>query len=234
MSDPNHRLCAVADGPSPSSLGPIDADAVLRTVAEGTAGATGDGFFRALVENVAKAMGTYGAWLTEYHAGDRRLRSLACIIGGQWIDNFDCPVDGTPCEGAVYSGRLFQITRGLEEQYPGSDMARELGLASYIGQPLMDADGNVLGCLSAVDRRPMPPDPRLLAVFRIFAARAAAECQRLAAEAKVHEREQKLSRLIDGAMDAILDLDDGREPGGLRVTAANAAAERVFRTSTGG
>src|SRR3954463_3344499 len=86
---------------------PIDPDVVLRTIAEGTAAATGDGFFRALVENVARALGTYGAWVTEYQADAGRLRSLACIIGGQWVDRFDCPIDGTPCEGAVAGRRLF-------------------------------------------------------------------------------------------------------------------------------
>ena len=49
--------------PLPSAARPIDPDAALRMIVEGTAAATGEGFFRALVESLARAMGTYGAWV---------------------------------------------------------------------------------------------------------------------------------------------------------------------------
>lgn len=60
------------------------------------------------------------------------------------------------------------------------------------------------------------------ALFQIFAARAAAELRRLRAERQVIEREERLSRLVDSAMDAIIGLD--RE---LRITRINPAAEKV-------
>src|SRR6185369_4949670 len=84
-------------------------------------------------------------------------------------------------------------------------------------------DGKILGHLAVLDLRPMPPQPRAQALFRIFAARAAAELRRLRAEAQVREREERLARLVDTAMDGIVELDDG-----LRVTRLNPAAERIF------
>jgi PAS domain S-box-containing protein len=60
-------------------------------------------------------------------------------------------------------------------------------------------------------------------VFRIFAARAAAELRRLRAEAQVREREEKLGLLVDSAMDAIVELDHA-----CRVLRMNAAALKVF------
>src|SRR5262249_51712344 len=48
--------------------------------------------------------------------------------------------------------------------------------------------------------------------------------QRLRAEMKVREREEKLGKLLDSAMDAIIELDES-----LRVTMVNSAAEKVFR-----
>jgi PAS domain S-box-containing protein len=74
----------------------------------------------------------------------------------------------------------------------------------------------------------MPAEPRAVALFRIFAARATAELRRLRAEAQVREREEKLSRLVDTAMDGIVELDDG-----LRVTRMNPAAERIFGCAAG-
>jgi PAS domain-containing protein len=70
----------------------------------------------------------------------------------------------------------------------------------------------------------MPEEPRSLALFQIFAARAAAELQRLKAESEVREREEQLGRLVDSAMDAIIKLDKD-----LQIVLMNSAAEKVFR-----
>lgn len=95
-----------------------------------------------------------------------------------------------------------------------------------MGAPLLDVDGKILGHLAVIDRRPIPEEPRVHTLFRIFAARAAAELQRLRAETEVREREEKLGRLVESAMDAIIELDQQ-----LRVTRMTAAAEKVFRSS---
>ena len=69
---------------------------------------------------------------------------------------------------------------------------RSIGAASYMGMPLLDLDGKVLGHLAVLDLRPMPSEPRAQALFQIFTARAAAELRRLRAEAQVREREAEV------------------------------------------
>ena len=61
------------------------------------------------------------------------------------------------------------------------------------------------------------------ALFQIFAERATAELQRMRAEAELRAREEKLSRVVNGAMDAIIELDAQ-----LAVTLLNPAAEKVL------
>jgi PAS domain S-box-containing protein len=201
----------------------LDESAALRSIVEGTATHTGDRFFQTLVESLARALGTHGAWVTEYFAESRRMRALAFWLGGEWVSNFEYAIDGTPCADVVDSGRLVHIPDNVIALYPDDDPGREMGAVSYLGVPLVNVDGSVLGHLSVLDRRPMPAEPRAEALIRIFAARAGAEVQRLRAEAEVREREEKLSRLVDTAMDGIVELDDR-----LRVTRMNPAAERIF------
>ena len=52
----------------------------------------------------------------------------------------------------------------------------ERGIESYLGVPLCDPEGKVLGHLAVFDDRPMPEEPRKLLIFRIFAARALRSC----------------------------------------------------------
>jgi PAS domain S-box-containing protein len=212
-----------------SSLHALDESAALRSIVEGTATHTGDRFFQTLVESLARALGTHGAWVTEYLPEARRLRALAFWLGGAWIRDFEHQVDGTPCADVVDGRRLVHIADNVLDLYPNDDPGREAGAVSYLGVPLLDADETVLGHLAVLDRRPMPAEPRAEALIRIFAARATAELQRLRAETEVREREEKLTRLVDSAMDAIVELDDR-----LRVTRMNPAAVKLFGGAAAG
>jgi len=201
----------------------LDESAALRSIVEGTATHTGDRFFETLVESLARVLGTHGAWVTEYLPEVRRLRALAFWLGGEWIRDFEHLIDGTPCEDVVDGRRLVHVADNVLALYPDDDPGREAGAVSYLGVPLLDIDGSVLGHLAVLDRRPMPAEPRAEALIRIFAARATAELQRLRAEVEVREREEKLAGLVDSAMDAIVELDEG-----LRVTRMNPAAVKLF------
>ncbi|HSD51386.1 MAG TPA: sigma 54-interacting transcriptional regulator [Candidatus Methylomirabilis sp.] len=206
----------------PSMMG-MEETTALRAIVEGTATETGERFFAALVENLAGALGTHGAWVTEYLPGTRELRALAFWMGGAWVQNWKMAIDGTPCEAVIESVGLVHYPENLVELFPNDPELKRLHAVSYMGVPLLDVNGRILGNLAILDTRPMPEQPRALALFRIFAARAAAELRRLRAESELREREEKLGRLVDSAMDGILELDQE-----LRVTRMNAAAERIF------
>ncbi len=205
------------------SAGGIDESAALRSIVEGTATETGERFFASLVENLAKALGTHGAWITEYLEQPPRLRALAFWLGGQWVRDYEHAIEGTPCQAVVEGRRLVHYPDKILEIYPEEPDLRSIGAVSYMGVPLLDVDGKILGHLAVLDTQPMPAEPRALALFQIFANRAAAELRRLRAEAEVREREQKLSGLVDSALDAIIEID-----GNFHATRVNPAAVRIF------
>jgi PAS domain S-box-containing protein len=193
-------------------------------ILEGMANETGERFFAALVKNLAKALRTHGAWVTEYLQESRRLRALAFWMDGQWIQDYQTDLAGTPCEQVIDTANLVHFPDKLLELFPDDRDVTDIGAVSYMGIPLKDTDGRILGHMAVIDRRPMPEEPRVLALFNIFAARATAEMQRLRAEKQVREREEKLRGLFDSAMDAVIEFDEN-----LKVTRMNPAAEKAFR-----
>lgn len=202
---------------------PGDDEIALRRILEGTASTTGTPFFRALVENLAGAVNTDGAWVTEYEADTRRLRALAFWMVDGFIEDYAYNIEGTPCEPVIENARLVHYPDNIVHLFPGDNDLPRFNAVSYMGVPLKDLDGRILGHLAVMDSKPMPRRPRSLALFQIFAARAAAELQRLRAEAEVRARETKLERLIDSALDAIVELDHD-----LSVLRFNPAAEKLF------
>ena len=201
----------------------IDADAAIREILEATAPETGERFFEALVVGLSRALGTRAAWVTEYLPERRALRALAFVLGGEMVREYEYAVSGTPCEDAIASPRPHLVSDRLVALYPRDPDLARFGAVSYLGAPLLDALGRVAGHLAVMDSRPLEDEPRVRAVFRLFAERAAAELRRWRAEADLRESERGLRNLIESARDAILRLD-----GDLRVTLANPAAEKLF------
>ncbi len=185
----------------------LDEDVVLRNIIEGTATQTGEQFFRSLVENLSRALGTEGAWITEYIDETQKLRGLAFLMGGKWIEDYEYDIAGTVCEEVILEDSFIHYPENIIDFFPDNPILKELSAVSYMGVPLKDIDGKALGYIAVLDTKPIPEDPRLVGIFNIFAARAAAELQRLRAESQVRERERKLSQLVDSAMDTIIELE---------------------------
>jgi PAS domain S-box-containing protein len=148
-------------------------ESVLRELVEGTSGAWGEALFRAMVRHFAHALEVPFAFVTECteHPA-RRVRTLAAWKDRGFVDNFEYDVAGTPCE-AVVDGKTCFYPRGLATLFP-----REKGWESFLGVPILSSNGKVLGHLAFFDRREMPEDMLVDAIFKVFAARAGAEMER--------------------------------------------------------
>src|SRR5262245_12224284 len=145
----------------------------LRAIVEGTAGHTGDEFFRSLVRHLAAAVGTRYAFVAVF-AGGTMARTLAFWFRDRIGENIEWDVVGTPCEDVV-RGNLCHYPDGVRQKFPKDTLIADWGIESYLGVPLCDAQGRHLGHLAVFDEQPMPAEPRKLFILRIFATRAAAE-----------------------------------------------------------
>ena len=198
-------------------------DFLLRTISDGTASETGSFFFRALVKNLSQALGTHGAWVTEYLPESKRLRALAFWLNGEYVEQYEYAIQGTPCEKLLASKKYLHIPQNVVNLFPGDPDLPKIGAVSYIGFPLLNRRQEILGNIAVVDTRPMPDSFRNLAVFRIFAARATAEILRLEAESELQGREEKFRGVFEGAMDAIIELDKN-----FLITMMNPSAVKLF------
>jgi PAS domain S-box-containing protein len=198
-------------------------ETALRLVVEGTAAETGTEFFRTLVKNLVTALGMEGAWVSEYLPKEQKLRALGMWFQGRFIEGFEYPIAGTFCQQVIEGKKLTHVSERLIELFPAARHLMPPNAVSCLGAPMVSPDGTVVGHLAVLDTKVMPADPRAIALFEIFLARAAAEIRRLKAEQEIRNCERQLSTLLETAMDAILVLDSD-----LRATRINQAAARVF------
>src|SRR5262249_38753310 len=127
-----------------------------------------------------------------------KARTIAFWTTDHIAENYEWTLAGTPCEEVVH-GNLCHHPSGVRQLFPEDRLLVEWGIESYLGVPLRDSQGTVLGHVAVFDERPMPEEPRKLLTFRILAARAAAELARLHVEQQLRESEQHLRDLYEEA-----------------------------------
>jgi GAF domain-containing protein len=150
------------------SRGASDELTALRSIVEGTAQSTGEEFFQTLVRHLAEAVDVHYAFVAEFASPETttKSRTIAFWARDQIAENFEWTLAGTPCEEVV-DGKLCHHPSGVREGFPNDLLLVERGIESYLGMPLRDSDGKVLGHLAIFDERPMPKEPRPLLTFRI-------------------------------------------------------------------
>jgi formate hydrogenlyase transcriptional activator len=168
-------------------------DAAVREIVEGVESETGDRFFYSLVKHLASALECQYAFVSELLGDRSRFRTRAVWGRGSFMENFETPLDGTPCE-AVLNGNFSHHPERICHLFPADAALKQWGVESYCGVPLLDSAGTVVGHLAILSERPMLDGPRGLATMRIFAARARAELERQRTEDALRRANEALLR----------------------------------------
>ena len=150
----------------------------LRLIVEGTAAQTGDEFFHACVRYLAEVLQVDCAFVTEVsNPAKTQVRTLAFWQGEAIAENFEYGVEAGPC-GSVLQGQVCYLPQGLSAAFPNVLTGLGIAAESYLGVPLIDSAGQILGHLAVMDQQPMEHDPGRELTLKIFAARAGAELER--------------------------------------------------------
>ncbi|MFN0303394.1 MAG: PAS domain-containing protein [Burkholderiales bacterium] len=165
-------------------------EAVMMHVAEGTSGSTGEAFFRSLVQHFAMSLNVRVAFVTECMDDPAtRVRALACWKDGSFVSGLEYDLDGTPCKEVFAKGLTVLHPRDVEARFP---IERGKDFESYLGVPIVDVAGRVIGHLAFFDNKEMDVGLLPRSIYRIFAARAAAEMMRARTERAVLELANRL------------------------------------------
>ncbi len=159
---------------------------LLWAIAEGTATATGDEFFRLLARYAAQALGARYAFIAET-LNENESQSLAYWEGADFGAGFSYRFPGTPCQ-RVAQGFVCATTSGLVAKYPEDLWLQQISADSYVGVPMKNAQGQTLGHIAVLHTEPMEASDEDIAVLKVFAARACSELERM----RAFERLQRL------------------------------------------
>lgn len=158
----------------------------------------GEAFFPCMVRALAEALSVRWVLLCALHPVNRgKARTVAVWDDGPGA-NFEYDLEDTPCANIVASGTC-AYAHGIAQLFPEDITLQEMGAESYAGAPLRSASGEVLGLLAVLDTKPLEDAQLAAEMVEVFAARAAAEIERVAAES-INER---LGRVVEDSVSEV-------------------------------
>ena len=182
----------------------------LTNAALAVSSAQGATVFQELVRYLATILEVDGAMITTPCDGGGQMRVLAFYLDGEVRENFEYALSGTPCEGVI--GGHFRIyPSAVRERFPDDMDLQKLRVESYAGFPLSDGQGQPIGLIAVLSRKPMTKGEFVESILKIFAVRAAAELERQRAEETLRRSEASYRALFEASEDAVFihDWDSG-------------------------
>jgi transcriptional regulator with GAF, ATPase, and Fis domain len=170
---------------------------------------TGEEFFRGLSENIGNALQADAVWVTEYHKEQKSMSTKAFWHLGHFVDNISYLIEATPCERVIKSSALVHYSENIKDLFPDDHkMLEKFNGESYIGAPLHDAKGNIIGSLAFLHSKPVALTDDVALIVKIVKPRAESELYRLRRELELKNRENQLRGLINGVQDLLINLNE--------------------------
>lgn len=158
------------------------AEQILQNIVVATSSVTGEEFFPALVENLAKVLDASYIIVNEIIKEPKRFRTLAIWGYGKTRDNIEYSFSNTPCEIVVNKKYLLYYPAKVQEFFVDNTFLKDIKAESYLGVPLFDGDEQVMGVLCVMHNKPLADQGNAIAMMKVLAARAASELLRQKAE----------------------------------------------------
>jgi signal transduction histidine kinase len=188
LADGETMLCCFLPDPSQQPA----LDGLLRQLSTAIAADTGPDFFLSLGRELTRTLGVRYALLSEcINAEKTRVRTIAFYDGQTLLENIEYDLAGTPCD---------VLMRGHPPVYYLPNDCTRLFNAymhdSYLGVPIQDKAGEVLGHIMLADPHAFTDHYRYVGILQVMAARAGAEIGRKQAEARLLAIQEQLEDTV--------------------------------------
>lgn len=156
--------------------------------------ATAEQFFAATTTYLTRTLGVAYAFIASLEPDGHTVRTLSLNIDQQAADNIRYDLVHTPCATVLQLG-FCSYDQKVQQAFPEDDLLVKLGIESYCGKLLLSPEGEALGLLVVMDRKPLADVAYVESLVRIFSDRAGSALVR-----QLHEQQLRESQRIHATL----------------------------------
>ena len=159
-----------------------------------SAGASGhEDFFQSLARYLGQTLGADFVCIDRLVEDGLSAQTVAVYYDGKFEDNLAYTLKDTPC-GNVVGRTVCCFPRDVRGLFPRDAVLQEMKAEGYVGTTLWGHQGEPIGLIALIWRRPLEDPSSAKSLLQLVAARTAGELERKQAEAALRESEDRLKR----------------------------------------
>ena len=127
-----------------------------------------------------------------------QIETISVSYQGKLIDNIIYGLDNAPCEKVIDKNTCL-YSENVSQKFPNDELLKELNISGYVGVPLLNKKGDVIGILVALFHDRIRDEHFMRSICEVFARNIGTELERTYAEIALKESEQKFKSYIQNA-----------------------------------
>jgi len=167
----------------------------------------GEEFFNTLTLQLNDIVGADYTFIARLNKKKYTSQTISLVAKGSVVDNFEYALEDTPCKD-VSDDSLCIYPKEICSLYPKDQLLIDMKIEGYIGTPLKDSKGEVMGLIVALYEQEIEDGEFIATLFDFFSGRVAAELERAehektlkvlneTLEHKVQQRTKELSEALE-------------------------------------
>ncbi|MEA5620421.1 ATP-binding protein [Cronbergia sp. UHCC 0137] len=215
-SSPTENLTEATNQPEDLTTELTNWDSELKFIVEGISSQIGEAFFQSCARYLAKTLRVQYGLIAEFvESNPRKAKVLAFWTGDEFGPNFEYSLIGTPCD-VVYEKGIRIYPNCIQKLFPEDQDLVDLQAESYLGIAIVDINGKPLGHIAALHTQELVGNyQEQEAILKIFAARSAAEIERMSADKALKEQNIYLQETLEKLQQTQLELIQAEKMSGL-------------------
>lgn len=105
-------------------------------------------------------------------------RSITFCKNGVISENIDYIITGAPCE-RVFCNQTTIYLDNVQKAYPSTEVLRQLNASGYVGIPLTDRNGEILGAVVTIFNNPIEKVSFVETIIQLFSSQISTEIERM-------------------------------------------------------
>ena len=166
----------------------------------------GGSFLDSAVKALACGIGYRWAGISQFLDKDRA-KILAMWDTDRLCETFEYDLAGTPCAIVAGGKEYCYFPRGIADTFPDDEYLRNIGAASYHGQAIRDASGQLIGHVFAINDEPDQAETKQNELMSIVARWIGISIQQQKAEDALRESENRARDYAASASDWFWETD---------------------------
>lgn len=175
----------------------VDFERILPEIINSLKSTSGSDFFNALTLQLHRHIGADYIMIARINTLTSTSKTVCLVAKGKLVENFEYSLKNTPC-AKVNDNTICIYPQGICQLYPDDQLLVEMKIEGYIGTPLHDSHGNVIGLMVALHQEKIINPDFIVTLFELFSGRISAEFER-------SDRENELKVLANKLESKVLE-----------------------------